>query len=466
MGFLGRSYNWITEIRKMELEPGERFAKHLEETFPFVEGCVGSLGGEELEKVAGILDNLLATRGRRGAYEEMLRLKEHLFEDILLGTDAPKNWLVEECLEKWVEASMLSDAIVSHQMLDKNGHYRARSPVEVNYLDAGDGKVIPIIADEDKKGGVGITIPKDAAEYLWLKDEGFLIFFKDLPQGAKEIAPVKVDSEGKVTLTEWFEKVFEKKPDYAEYFDENGRIKWDELGERRMLLEIEASKGQDRITRLFAFTEREQEVIRVRVGELAKKDDIVECVLRLLDAEDFLQSKYEISGEVVQAIVERAYRVMQYETREELDAALAAVPDPLKFDLIGAWGEWKVFQIICAYKDIFGEIIGCQVREGGAVIDFITTKYLIEVKNWDWEAQDKEQRSRNLNRLFDQMRGYKMAQDSKYSDKKVVIFFYQEMPRDVIGGESKGLISDLLKIFQDRSKFEVVNGVNELSKLG
>ena len=462
VSFLGRSYNWITEIRKMELEPGERFAKHLEETFPFVEGCVDSLGGEELEKVADILDNLLATRGRRGAYEEMLNLKKNLFEDILLGTDAPKNWLVEECLEKWVEASMLSDAIVSHQMLDKNGHYRARSPVEVNYLDAGDGKVIPIIADEDKKGGFGITIPKDAAEYLRLKDEGFLIFFKDLPQGAKEIAPVKVDSEGKVTLTEWFEKVFEKKPDYAEYFDENGRIKWDELGERRMLLEIEASKGQDRITRLFAFTEREQEVIRVRVGELAKKDDIVECVLRLVDAEGFLQGKYEISGEVAQKVVRRMYNVMQYETREELDAALAIVSDPSKYDLIGAWGEWKVFQIVCEYKSIFGEMVGCQVSEGEVVIDFITTKYLVEVKNWDWEAQEERVREINRNSLIDQMKGYKMAQDSKNSDKKVVVFLYREIPGDVIGD----LISDFLKIFQDRSRFEIVNGVNELSKLG
>jgi hypothetical protein len=60
----------------------------------------------------------------------------------------------------------------------------------------------------------------------------------------------------------------------------------------------------------------------------------------------------------------------------------------------------------------------------------------------------------------------KMTQDSKYSGKKVVVFFYREMPRNVTGDESKGLISNLLKIFQDRSRFEIVNGVNELSKLG
>jgi hypothetical protein len=280
---------------------------------------------------------------------------------------------------------------------------------------------------------------------------------------------VKVDSEGKVTLTEWFEKMFEKKPDYAEYFDENGRIKWDELGERRMLLEIEASKGQDRITRLFAFTEREQEVIRVRVGELAKKDDIVECVLRLLDAEDFLQSKYEISGEVVQAIVERAYRVMQYETREELDAALAAVPDPLKFDLIGAWGEWKVFQIICEHKNIFGEIIGCQVKypEGKpeTVIDFITDKYIIEVKNWDWDVQSNSVRMENINHLLNQMEVYKMAQDAKYNGKRVIILFYREIPDDVIGDETKGLMSELLKIFQDEAKFQIINGIRNVDTL-
>jgi|YelNatPaOPRAMG01_1025707.scaffolds.fasta_scaffold12488_3 hypothetical protein len=60
----------------------------------------------------------------------------------------------------------------------------------------------------------------------------------------------------------------------------------------------------------------------------------------------------------------------------------------------------------------------------------------------------------------------KMTQGSKYSGKKVVVFFYREMPRNVTGDESKGLISNLLKIFQDRSRFEIVNGVNELSKLG
>ncbi|NHV99272.1 MAG: hypothetical protein HA496_06405 [Thaumarchaeota archaeon] len=52
-----------------------------------------------------------------------------------------------------------------------------------------------------------------------------------------------------------------------------------------------------------------------------------------------------------------------------------------------------------------------------------------------------------------------MTQGSKYSGKKVVVFFYREMPRNVTGDESKGLISNLLKIFQDRSRFEIVNGV-------
>ena len=58
---------------------------------------------------------------------------------------------------------MLSDAVVSHQTTDALGHYTARSPVKVNYLDADDGKVIPIIAAEGKEGGFGITIPEDVA---------------------------------------------------------------------------------------------------------------------------------------------------------------------------------------------------------------------------------------------------------------------------------------------------------------
>jgi hypothetical protein len=332
--------------------------------------------------------------------------------------------------------------------------------------------------------GYSTTIPKDAAEYLrnveWSPgvkylqgDEGFLILVKDLPQGAKEIVPVKVDGEGKVALTEWFEKVFSKKPEYEKYFylDEKGkiRINWNELGNSYMLLEIEASKGRERITRLFAFAEREQEIIRVRVGELAKKDEIVECVLRLVDAEDFLQDKYEVSGEVAQEVVRRTYKVMQYETREELDAALATADPRTKNDLIGAWGEWKVFQIICEHKNIFGEIIGCQVKypEGKpeTVIDFITDKYIIEVKNWDWDVQSNSVRMENINHLLNQMEVYKMAQDAKYNGKRVIILFYREIPDDVIGDETKGLMSELLKIFQDEAKFQIINGIRNVDTL-
>ncbi|MEM2921088.1 MAG: hypothetical protein QXF26_02085, partial [Candidatus Bathyarchaeia archaeon] len=470
VGFLGRGYGWIAEIRTMELEPDQRPAKIVENAFPFIRDVLNTLDGINLRQVSEILDDLLESRGKRGAYDEMLRLKRHLFIDIGLGGEEPKVWLLSECMEKWYEASRLSDAIVSHQMLDKRGHYRARSPVEVNYLDAGNNKVIPIIAAEDEEGGFGITIPRDAAEYLGLKDEGFITFFKNLPQGTREIVPVKVDGENKIALTEWFEKTFAKTPEYAKYFDEDGKIKWTALKNDYMLLEIKASKEGDKIDRMFAFTEHEQKIIRVRVGEIAEKDDIVECELKLVNAHDYLQYKYRISEKVAQEVVKRMYNVMLYEAREELDAALGSYDPKKRNDLIGAWGEWEVFQKVCEYREIFGEIIGCQVGypEGNpeTIIDFVTDKYIIEVKNWNWDIQSEADKLENVNRLLDQMEKYKTAQDLKYSNKRVVILFYREIPEDVIGGTAKGLTSELLRIFQDRSKFEIINGIGEISKLG
>ena len=482
--FVSKMLGWISEAR--ETIQYEARGYLTDEAVELANNVLDfKLSEDKMLQITDILGNLLeyrrdeigphAVEGVPGSHWGIFYSFKKGLEDAGLGGGTLDPALLEDCLNKWSFTSKIKYGYV--QLGRPAGDdFGSSVPFEMNYLIVSGDKCIPVRAS--LRGEIyDVRIPKDAVEYLksveWSPGrkylqgvKGFLIFVKDLPQGAKEVVPVKVDSEGKIFLTGWFERMFEKKPECMKYFDESGVIKWDELEKEHMFLEIEVSKGQDKITRLFAFTERKQEGIRVSVRELAKKDDVVECVLKLASAEDFLQDKYMVPGEVAQAIVERAYRVMQYETREELDAALAPVPDPLKYDLIGAWGEWKVFQIICEHKGIFGEIIGCQVYEGGAIIDFITTKYLVEVKNWGWEAQNERLREINRNSLIEQMKGYRMAQDSRYGDKKVVVFFYREMPRDVIGDESKGLISDLLKIFQDRSRFEIVNGVNELSKLG
>ena len=64
---------------------------------------MNTLDGDCLSKTFEILDNLLESREKSGAYKEMFRLKRHLFVDIGLGEEEPKVWLVEECLEKWGE---------------------------------------------------------------------------------------------------------------------------------------------------------------------------------------------------------------------------------------------------------------------------------------------------------------------------------------------------------------------------
>lgn len=116
-----------------------------------------------------------------------------------------------------------------------------------------------------------------------------------------------------------------------------------------MLLEIKTSKDGNEITRMFAFTPREQEIIRVRVGELAKEDDILECMFKLMKAESFLKEKYGVSESVALKIVRRTYRVMQYESIEELIEAIRTLGDKAIHDLVGAWGEWKFIQMAHEY---------------------------------------------------------------------------------------------------------------------
>ncbi|MBO3754135.1 MAG: hypothetical protein FGF53_04565 [Candidatus Brockarchaeota archaeon] len=242
--FLERGYGWIAEVRKMNFEMGQKPAEIVYKAFSFVKDVLDSdLDAEGLARVSRILKNLLESRGRREAYREMIRLKRHLFVEVGLGGGRLKRALLAECLEKWEEASRLSDAVVSHQTLDASGHFRARSPVKVNYLDAGGGRVIPIVADKEKEGGYGITIPENAAEYLGLRDEGFVILRRRLGD-AMLFFPMAVGAEGKVALSGFLEKLlramFSEHDAFQKYLDEDGRVKWGLLERDRVALRFKA----------------------------------------------------------------------------------------------------------------------------------------------------------------------------------------------------------------------------------
>lgn len=276
--FLERGYGWIAEVREMELEPGQKPAEIVYRAFSFVKDILDSdLNDESLARVSRILKNLLESRGRVEAYREMIRLKRHLFVDVGLGGGRLKRALLAECLGKWEEASRLSDAVVSHQMLDKKGRFRARSPVKVNYLDAGSGRVIPIVADEEREGGFGITIPEDAAEYLNLRDEGFVILRRRLGD-ARLVFPMRVGAEGKVALSGFLEKllraVFSEDAAFLKYLDEYGKVKWGLLERDRVVLRfkvVDEEAGRI-VERTVLLKNPRGRSIRVRLGgELENK---------------------------------------------------------------------------------------------------------------------------------------------------------------------------------------------------
>ena len=471
IGFLGRSYSWITEVREMELEPGERFAKYLEKTFPFVEGCVDSLGGDDLERVAGILDNLLATRGRRGAYEEMLNLKRHLFEDLLLGTDTPKSWLVEECLEKWVEASRLSDAVVSHQTLDKHGHYRARSPVEVNYLDAGDGNVIPIIADKDEKGGFGITIPQDAAEYLWLKDEGFVMFFSSLPRGAEVVLPIKAESDGKVAVTRPLERLFKAwLPNHPEYssFIQNGEIKWGEFQDRGILLKFEAvePKSGMSVEKALVITDPEGESIRVRIGEEFGDKLLVFGSFQFLEAKWLVDELKELG--FTDALRERfmkLYGSVMALGKDEVDKLVGT--EKGIYDAVGRIGEAET-ALSTAREKGGGYIVDLRkLLHGGEIeLDIETLKELLDTKYWSEktfrinivEASETLLEKEVIGRL----RKYKVAMD-ELGKERVFLVFVEEIPEELF---KLGEVRIRNALGGDTSWLKIINGLDNLDLEG
>ncbi|MEM4169209.1 MAG: hypothetical protein QXY99_03890 [Thermoproteota archaeon] len=418
--FFERTLGWMHEAREAVSDKSHR-SDLTGATIEFMENILNSkLGGGKMLRITEILDNLLKyRRDEIGPHEEegatrhgiFYRLRDDL-ESVILGE---KSWLLDDCLGKWNFASKIKGAYVSSCGL-VGDDFRGNVPYEMNYLVVNREKCIPVSAAPSGGGkGYTVTIPNDAVEYLrnmefsesakYLQgDEGFLIFIKDLPQGAKEIIPVKVKSGSQIALTEWFKKAFGKKAEYSKYFylDDEGkmRINWNALENDYMLLEIEISKGENEIIRLFAFTEREQEIIRVRVGEIAKEDEFVECMFNwLLRADAYLQG-YGASEEVTLKIVKEVYGVMQYESIEELLGAIRGEPERAILWYMGKWWEWKFIQMAHEYGIVI-DGYQVQIKETNKYLDIIIKSHPFELKYWDWESWTEEEKAEYVNDLLD-----------------------------------------------------------------
>ncbi|MBO3842982.1 MAG: hypothetical protein FGF48_11315, partial [Candidatus Brockarchaeota archaeon] len=469
--FLERGYGWIAEVRTMPLEPDQRPAKIVENAFPFIRDVLNTLDGGFLRKVSEILDTLLESWGKKGAYDEMLQLKRHLFVDIGLGEEEPKVWLVEECLEKWGEAAGLSDAVVSHQMIDENGHYTARSPVKVKYLDAGDNKVIPIIASEDTEGGFSITIPKDAAEYLQLKDEGFIIFFKDLPQNAETILPIKAESDGKAAITRHLERLFKaelpKNPEYSGFI-QDGEINWESFEEHGILLRFKAVEPVSGMLteKIFVVTDPGRKSIRIRMGEEFASKLLVLKDFEFLKAEWLVERLRELgfSDEVRHKFM-KLYGSAMALGEDELYKL--AGPDNGINDACGRLGEGKTTLFIAEKKGggYIEDLRKVERLSDGeyAELDIVTINELLDTKYWNVESfrMDVVEASETSfkEKIIDGILKYEEARN-KLGKGKVYLVFVKEIPEELFKlGEAR--IRNALG--GDTGWLKIINGLSNLN---
>ncbi|MEM3957948.1 MAG: hypothetical protein QXO47_07050 [Thermoproteota archaeon] len=470
--FLERGYGWIAEVRTMELEPGQKPAKIVENSFPFVRDVLNTLDGDCLRKISNILDNLLEFRGKKGAYDAMLDLKRHLFVDIGLGEEEPKIWLVEECLEKWEEASRLSYAVVSHQTLDARGHYRARSPVKVNYLDASNNEVIPIISDEDTKGGFGITIPEDTVEYLGLKDEGFIIFYQKLGD-AGLIVPIKAESDGRIAVSECLERLLRavlSERGFFQYLDESGKLKWSALEEDRIILKFNAHEedGGKTVSRMMLLRDPQGKSVRIRLSSGFEKRMVVLSDFALkslgeLGTEDALSYFKELglTGEVLNQAIEAYWKTLPF-TEEDADYAFKA--GLLDINLKGRLGERIVTEWIAEKDPTDIEGIRRKYGEGKKEIDIMRKKSLVQVRFWDEETvrlhlQSGEIFSNDVKDLID----YKkvMVESGK---EKVELVFVEEISQELFNEFVNKLVGTLGE--DTLSWLKPVNGYENLEVTG
>jgi len=476
VAFISRVLGWISEARKAI--PDERRGAREDLT----DGAVrlankvldSGLDRGKMIRITGVLENLLKYRrdeigpheveGVPGSHQGIFYSFEKGLNDAGLGKGL-NPVLLEDCLSKWGFASKVRYAYAS-SCGPVGDDFRGNVPFEMNYLMVSGDKCIPVIAASSAGKGYTVTIPNDAVEYLrsvewsagvkYLRgDEGFLIFVKDLPQGAGEIAPVKVDENRRISLTEWFEKTFGKRPEYAKYFDENGRIRWGELDNDHMTLVVKVSKDGQELYRTILLKPSAQGIIRTRVGEIAGSKEIVECEFTLKRTErlsveealDIFTHQYEVEGKVAQNLAGKLSGVMLLMDEEGRGLT--------NKDKKGDWVEWRHFQVISEHKhcNIEGYQVWFDSDIGGTYLDFIISPALVEVKY--------SIREEGLDRTLDQIAKYKKAREARYPGKDIVFSTYEKNSQE----DLNLLVSRLREGFgEDLSWLKICNGIEEFKE--
>ncbi|MGC8836306.1 MAG: hypothetical protein ACP5PL_05145 [Infirmifilum sp.] len=321
------------------------------------------------------------------------------------------------------------------------------------------------------EGGFGITIPRDAAEYLWLKDEGFVIFFKDLPQSAEVILPIKAESDGKVGMKEHLKRLFRAElpndPRYSSFI-QDGDIDWKEFEEHGILLRFKAiePKSGMLVEKILALTDTGEKSLRIRIGE--------EFADKLLVFKDFgfLEATW-----LVERLRELGFSdKMRHRFMELYGSAMALGEDELKKlagsanginDAVGRIGEGKTALFIAERKG-GGYIIDLRkLLDGGEIeLDIETIKEFLDTKYWNEETfrMNIVEASETLfkEEVINRLRKYEAAMN-ELGKERVFMVFVKEISEELFKqGEAR--IRNALG--GDTSWLKIINGLSNLDLRG
>jgi hypothetical protein len=480
VAFLSRTLGWMSDVRDAFLLGDPTRTNVVDNVIGLIESSGSKLDGSQMLRISGILENLLNTRGKKDAYSLFVNyFHDHLFEYAKLKDKVEMSSL-EDCLRKWELASTVKDARVSlmrYEVVEGSTKYQANTPEEVNYICVSKDLYIPVIATQiEGKSSYIVGVPKDAQEYLRAsgylpKETGLVLFTKSTPENARLIVPVVAEGDGKITLTEWLKRFIHKYTDYrVEYLISTGRdyvLDWDQLDEDHMVLvafirklgtefkETGELNPSEYCRRTIMLKPRPQNIIRTRVGEIARAGEIVLCEFQLKPAEslsvdealDIFRNQYDVEEAVAQDLANRLSEVMLY-TDEEGEGQTDT-------DLKGRWTEWKYFQIIQKYD----KVVGYQKKIEGTKrsIDFVTKSNLLIDSKFRKKFIREE-----IGELFEQIISYKKEwekYEAEFKRAKVVLSFYQQFS----DSDYKYLESKIEKEFGNNWEewLKVCNGLSE-----
>jgi hypothetical protein len=337
---------------------------------------------------------------------------------------------------------------------------------------------IPVIAtrivDEEKpdKESYIVSVPHDAQAYLkeigYLPGEtGLILFTEAVPENARVIMPVRVEEEegGKIALTEWLERFLHKNAEWREKYlihTERGYVlNWENLDEDHRVLRVRATKDGEECERLILLKPHEQEIVRTRIGGIAKPNEIVVCKfsfeqhegLSIEQAEDVLRNQYLLSNEKL--IEDLAGRLAEVMTLPEKDldtltdtGCKGKLAEFIAFDKTIDYAEPIAYQKGFEYKDKSG-------TEKHIVIDFVYEHDNLDVK---YREPTFLQIPTEVDEFLEQMYGYREAW--KKTGRKAV-YAFKKLPED-----SWNLLKSMVeKEFGDTSEWLVLlNGWDALQQ--